>query len=771
MTQLPAAIEQYLLECGFTSTEILILKHLLAGGSMTLRELAAKTGKSTGVLDSASKKLLKKGILGKEIVNDSPKLTLFSLEAVVAWVHEDSEHTRKSMERREKDLQSFVDSLSPNVSRADIQHFEGMEGMEQAYFKLLEVCGGAMLHFLPVRYTEVDDPLRDFLVQFFRIRRRTGTITRVIAHDTPLGRRYQSRDPFEYRQTLLVPESVYAFNTEKVVAGDWVGTINHNDQKAFLIRSKEMAHTERAMFEALWKQETQKQKEGGGSAAVVLVPKEEEMKTKMVSAMREFFLSRKSLAVFGCVALVSALLTFGSYQYTRTLEFRRMQEAVKSIAATGASQFNPQDLDTLRAEKDWEKPEWQRVVSQLETIRMNNKDLTFVYLFRKTQADPKKMEFIADSHSRNPYANTDEDTSNDVDADNDGVIDPDGHDKLQWPGQPYPDPIEEIFEAYEKPIATRTFYEDEFGRVISGFAPIKDLSGRVAGILGVDMKSELLHERIEDIFKPFVFFLGFFLLLIVVRFGAFNRSLLKEFLSLTQTKTFLLTVSATAIIFLAISYLMYLQTLNLIKDQTAERLKAIAATAAMQINYKDLEPLHFAKDMQRQEYQRVFTVLNNVRKENPDVKWAYVMRPSQQKGMWEFVVDADSNYFLLPANDYDENGIISESEENVYPGFQYDAAYSPNMAIGLEKPFAEKEWYSDQWGTFVSGYAPIIGSGNKGVAIVGFDITAPQVKDNVEMGSLLFLISLLFIIPIFIFLLKDKFQLLKSLFKALIRSK
>lgn len=719
---------------------------------MTLRELAAKTGKSTGVLDSASKKLLKKGILGKETVNGTPKLTLSSLEAVVSWVHEDSEHKRAAMERREKDLQSFVDSLSTKVSRADIQHFEGVDGLERAYTKLLEVCGGAMLHFLPVRYTETEDPLRDFLVQFFRVRRRQGTITRVIAHDTPLGRRYQSRDPFEFRQTLLVPESVYAFNTEKVVAGDWVGTINHAEKKAFLIRSLEMAHTERAMFEALWKQEMAKQKEGGESAAVIPVPKEEEMKTKMVSAAREFFLSRKSLVVFGGVFVLSALLTFWSYQYTRSLEFRHMQETVKSIAATGASQFDSWDLDALHVEKDWEKPEWQRVVSRLETIRLNNDDLTFVYLFRKVEADPAKMEFIADSHSRYPYANTDENTNNDVDADNDGKVDPEGHDKLQWPGQPYPDPVDEIFEAHEKPTASREFYEDEFGKVISGFAPVKDSSGRVAGILGVDMKYSLLHERVEDIFKPFIFFLGFFLLLIVVRFGAFNRSLLKEFFKLAQTKVFLTITGIFIVLFVALSYGIYLQTLNLIRDQTAQRLRAIAATTALQINYRDLEPLRFARDMKRPEYQRVFNILNNVRRENFDIQWAYILRPTSNNQIWEFVVDADSNHFLPMGDDENQDGIISNSEENVFPGFQYDVSMTPEINNALIESVAEKDFYSDQWGTYISGYAPINNPQGQGVAIVGFDIV---ISDVVSIAYQKFIrslvILLLFLILIAIF--------------------
>ena len=700
---------------------------------MTLRELAAKTGKSTGVLDSASKKLLKKGILGREVINETPKLTLSSLGAVVAWVHEDSEHKHRAMERREKDLQSFVDSLSVEVSRADIQHYEGLAGLEQTYTKLLEECGGHMLHFLPVRHTEVEDPLRDFLVSYFRLRRRNGVITRVIAQDTPLGRRYQSRDVFEYRQTLLVPESVYAFNTEKVVAGDWVATINHEENKAFLIRSKEMAHTEKAMFEAIWKQEMVKQKEKVVEG-VPVVSKEVEMKTRVVSAAREFFLSKKSLAVFAGISVLSAALTFYLYHYTRGLEFRRMQDTIMSIAATGVSQFDPKDLDTLKEEKDWRKPEWQRVVSQLETIRLNNDDITFVYLFRKTKNDPTKMEFIADSHSRNPYANTDADPDNDVDADKDGIVDPEGHDKLQWPGQPYPDPgfADKIFEAYEKPTASREMYEDEFGAVMSGFAPVKDANGRVAGVIGVDMKAALLQDRIEEIFKPFLYFFGFFLLLIGVRFAAFNRSLIKEIFSLSKTKAFLAATCAMAVLFVVVSYAMYIQTKNLIEEQTAERLKAIAATSALQIDYKDLESLHFVRDWKRPEYQRVFNILNNVRKESPDIKWAYVMRPSKTKGMWEFVVDADSNYFLAPADDYNHDGIMSESEENVFPGYQYDISLSPNMELALKAPFAETEWYSDQWGTYLSGYAPIIGADGKGVAIVGFYITVPQVTDIVQ---------------------------------------
>ena len=65
MISLPSHIEKYLSEADFSATEILILRQIITGKAFTLRELASKTGKSTGVLDQAMKKLLKKQIAEK----------------------------------------------------------------------------------------------------------------------------------------------------------------------------------------------------------------------------------------------------------------------------------------------------------------------------------------------------------------------------------------------------------------------------------------------------------------------------------------------------------------------------------------------------------------------------------------------------------------------------------------------------------------------------------------------------------------------------------
>src|SRR3990167_3464162 len=112
--------------------------------------------------------------------------------------------------------------------------------------------------------------------------------------------------------------------------------------------------------------------------------------------------SRTLVYLGGIVALVAvAIAIFASwilYNQTITLLTENLRERLLSISVTAAANIDPVALSHL-----------------------------------KTEADPMAMEFVADAESINPYANLDEDPSNDVDANKDGVIEPDGADKLQWP--------------------------------------------------------------------------------------------------------------------------------------------------------------------------------------------------------------------------------------------------------------------------------------------------------------------------------------------------
>ncbi len=339
---LPAGIESYLKEAGFSSTEMLILRKLVEEDSFTLRELATKTGKSTGVLDQAMKKLLSKKIARKSIINDQPRYSIDSLDAVVKWVNQDMQERKQSLERRHQNFESFISSLKVDKHRPDMEHYHGLEGIQKAYLKLLE-SGKELLTFTPVLTTAEDDPLRAFKVDLFRKRQYKKIFQRILAPDTPLARRFQSKDAFEYRKTLLLPEADYPMAFEKTIVGDTIACINFQDQTACFLRYPDLAASERAHFDSLWA----KQLHADTAQAATLAPTHIPLKTRIFSQSREFILSRKSIAAFIIFALLAGALTFGLYKGNRELNLQRIRAEVISIASTGALQFDVKDLDQI----------------------------------------------------------------------------------------------------------------------------------------------------------------------------------------------------------------------------------------------------------------------------------------------------------------------------------------------------------------------------------------------------------------------------------------
>ncbi len=222
------------------------------------------------------------------------------------------------------------------------------------------------------------------------------------------------------------------------------------------------------------------------------------------------------IIITGAIAVVA--ISFVLYEHTVNLLTTNLRQRIEGIARTAAPFFSPSDIKALTTESDWQKPEWHRVTNQLLAVEKSNEDILFAYIFRKRPSDSTLMEFVADSHSVNPYANTDTDPSNDVDANKDGLIEPDGPDYLQWPGQDYEDPPEGTFRSYEVgPTTSNELYEDSFGRVITGYAPIKE-NGETIAVLAFDMKADDFFSITQQTLYPFAVFISVLILIILVLF-------------------------------------------------------------------------------------------------------------------------------------------------------------------------------------------------------------------------------------------------------------
>ncbi|MFH1010720.1 MAG: hypothetical protein V1784_05740 [bacterium] len=722
MTDLPASIEAYLTEAGFSQTEITVVRKLLEGEALTLRELAAKTGKSTGVLDLAVKKLLSRRILCRETVNDTPKMIIKSLEPILRWVKRDTEEKFESMKSRARDFETFIHSLRIQNRRPEIEYYEGEEGIRKAYGSLLGFGVKEFLHYRPVTVKEEEDPLRAFRVQYFRERHKRGIFSRTLAPDTPLGRRFQSRDAFEYRETQLLKEEEFPITFEKIIAGSSVLCFNFTQEQACLLKLPELAEAERKMFEVLWRQPTEQKLK-----AALAEPQSPEigLQTKTFSSLREFFLSRKSIAFMVAFGFLAAGITYGLYLHNVNLNTQRLKEQAKAIAATAAPEFVIEDINKIHVASDMKTDAYQRVFKKLNDIRNRNPSVVYSYIMRLIDEEKTLFEFVADADSN-------DDIPAYTDSNRDGVLDE--KDENSWPGEVYDASLakESTLESLIRPVGVDAFL-DQWGAWISGWAPIKDSAGKTVAVFGVDLKASDIVDLTYQSFKPLYFFFGFFLLFILIRLTAFHRSLFFDILKLLRSRRVLLVMSFFAVVALVVTYGMYRYTINLMNEQIGNRLMSIASTAVPEIDTSDFDKLHVESDMKTEEYQRVFMKLNEIRDRNENVTWVYIMRPTKNPNIWEFVADADSNYDIPRyPKDLNGDGILDKADESVWPGFSYDATGQKMALPGLALSKTFVEWTVDQWGPTLTGSAPIHDSTGKPVAILGIDMNVLTFQEEIE---------------------------------------
>jgi serine phosphatase RsbU (regulator of sigma subunit) len=90
-----------------------------------------------------------------------------------------------------------------------------------------------------------------------------------------------------------------------------------------------------------------------------------------------------------------------------------------------------------------------------------------------------------------------------------------------------------------------------------------------------------------------------------------------------------------------------------------------------------------------------------------------------ERDAWQFVVDA-----VWYDRDENGDGIITADEEGVPPGLIYrEAVDSPMLEVALRGPTADEEFHSDIWGTWMSGYAPLLDESGIAVGVLGVDLS------------------------------------------------
>ena len=151
-------------------------------------------------------------------------------------------------------------------------------------------------------------------------------------------------------------------------------------------------------------------------------------------------------------------------------------------------------------------------------------------------------------------------------------------------------------------------------------------------------------------------------------------------------------------------------------EQLRENLMTTASAIASSVDADEIASIPMDRSgVEAPAFRALFDRFLRLKQENPLIGFVYVLKPAENPLEWQFVVDAD------PYLAY-RKGVTA------YPGDRYDVTRFPEISEALRGPVAEKKVQPDDWGTMLSGYAPVRDKSGKAVAVVGVDTLASDIS-------------------------------------------
>jgi diguanylate cyclase (GGDEF)-like protein len=176
-----------------------------------------------------------------------------------------------------------------------------------------------------------------------------------------------------------------------------------------------------------------------------------------------------------------------------------------------------------------------------------------------------------------------------------------------------------------------------------------------------------------------------------------------------QRKLFLSHFVAIVLVSGSVGTFFYRVAVDSLFESLQARLKYSAALLSRTLDARRLAEIRSREDVSHPAYRDGLKLLRDFQGANSDVAFIYVMR--REGDRVTFVLDSDT------------------SPNQAQPGQEYTAVI-PSLLRGFDELSADPEIARDQWGYFLSGYAPLRGSA--GTYLVGIDMRADEVQHKLH---------------------------------------
>lgn len=207
-----------------------------------------------------------------------------------------------------------------------------------------------------------------------------------------------------------------------------------------------------------------------------------------------------------------------------------------------------------------------------------------------------------------------------------------------------------------------------------------------------------------------------------------------------KTKNIIIVELLVFFIVFILSFIFY----NMLSDQymasLQEKLKAVASTAAQHIDANVHEEIYMSKE-KNDSYEDILKKLRAVVEDN-ELEYIYTLKQVDDSVVFVFDTDPEGETAI---------GEVYDDIVNLSDGFV--------RTLTEASINADDEFYEDEYGVFLSGYAPIIGPNNEVVSVVGVDIKASEVVSalrTILLQIIFFAIGVLVLVYIVITIVFNK---------------
>lgn len=145
-------------------------------------------------------------------------------------------------------------------------------------------------------------------------------------------------------------------------------------------------------------------------------------------------------------------------------------------------------------------------------------------------------------------------------------------------------------------------------------------------------------------------------------------------------------------------------------ESLQKRLLAVVTSLAASIDASKITKVPVDSTEMTDFHKELVERFKDVAERDADVETIYILRPTMEPTKLRFFID------------------FTKDGEAGLPGEEYDATDIPVMIRGFKAPAVEDEPYSDEFGTTLSGYAPIYTHEGKSIGLVGIDVDVSKIS-------------------------------------------